>query len=153
MGNAAIDISAILKQAASETLEKLAFTEVYPREDPHLQDSCDGFHGSRIELGTLGTMDLIIRKGLLEDIAGVLFNASGDGINGELLKDTHLEILNIIAGRFLEGIFRDNSDFVMGLPKMHLDIAEWNALPVRWVMVGDDGKELAVGLKPTASPV
>ncbi len=69
MGTAATDISVILKQAASETLENLAFTEVNPREDSLLQGPPDGYHGSRIDLGTLPLAELNVDPTFNEDIA------------------------------------------------------------------------------------
>lgn len=147
MDDAAAGISEILKRAACESLENLAFTEVSPRGESRLEAAQDRYAGSRIGLGTMGTLDLVIGRDLLEEIATVLFNPP-DGLSPEVLLDTQMEILNIIAGRFLEGVFRETSDFALGLPESHLDIGEWNSLPVRWVLVAEDGKELAVGMNP-----
>jgi CheY-specific phosphatase CheX len=147
------DFTETLRKAASETLETLAFTEINPRDSNQLVGVLQKYRGSRITVGTLGVMDLILGLELLEEIAVVLFNPPTGKVEPEMLDDTVHEILNIIAGRFLESLFNGKSDFALGLPETHLDLKEWNALPMRWVLVTDGDKELAVGINPVGYAV
>jgi CheY-specific phosphatase CheX len=142
------DFTETLRKAASETLETLAFTEINPREANFLTGASQTYRGSRITLGTLGAMDLVLGFDLLEEIAMVLFNPPTGKVDPEMLDDTLHEILNIVGGRFLESLFNGKSDFALGLPETHLDLKEWNSLPMRWVLVADGEKELAVGINP-----
>ena len=151
MGTAAFEIAENLRSAASDTLENLAFTEITPREKNILDGDDEDYRGSRISLGTLGTMDLIIGRDLLAEIAVVLFNPPDGNVEPDMLADTLSEILNIIAGRFLEGVFKGKSDFSLGLPEIHLDTRAWNTLPLRTVLVADGGMELAIGMNPEAN--
>ncbi len=148
MGSSAFDMSALLSMAASETLEALAFTEINPSIESSLQDGEHKYQGARISLGTMGNLDLIIEKDLLEEIAIILFNPPTGEIAPEMLSDTLNEILNIIAGRFLDAVFKGKSDFSLGIPEMHLDVKAWNTLPIKLVLLADAGKQLGVGISP-----
>lgn len=151
MGYAMHEIADSLKAAASETLENLAFTELTSRPVDRIEGPQSKFKGARISLGTMGNLDMVIGLDLLAEIALVLFNPPGGDVEPEMLDDTLNEILNIVAGRFLYGIFQGKSDFALGLPEFHLDMEEWNSLPLRSVMVTDGGLELAVGLQLTVT--
>ena len=140
-------ITEALNQSVCETLENLAFTEVMVAPDTSLNLKPVQCLGTRISLGNLGTMDLVLEKNFLEEIGGILFNAGPEGLEPDALPDTLNEILNIIAGRFLEKLFQGQSDFTMGLPEPHFDLKEWNTLPIRWVFNNDTGTALAFGVK------
>jgi hypothetical protein len=146
MGQIALDMAALLKSSATETLENLAFTELDSAPNPTLEQGSARLQGAVIDLGTLGRMELILEQSLLEGVAEVLFNPPPGSLDTETITDTLKEILNIIAGRFLGSLFQGKSDFVMGLPEPHLDVAAWNTLRIRTLLISPEGGFLAVGL-------
>jgi len=143
------EIKEALNQCACETLENLAFTEVVLAEVASLHLMKDQCLGARISLGPVGTLDLVMEKDFLAEVGGILFNPGPEELAADNLLDTVNEILNIIAGRFLEKWHEGQSDFIMGLPVAHLDLDEWNALPIRWVFANEGKPALAVGLAPS----
>ena len=145
----AIQIDEALNQCACETLENLAFTEILPLDATTLRMNPDQCLGARISLGPVGSLDLILEKGFLAEVGGTLFSVGPEGLEAEALPDTLHEILNIIAGRFLEKLFQNHSDFEMGLPIEHFDPDEWNALPTRRIYANEGKIALAIGLGPT----
>ena len=140
-----------LNQSTCETLENLAFTELVSTAEAALSLAPDACLGARIPLGEEGTLDLILEKRFLGEVGGTLFSAGPESLGREALADTLNEILNIIAGRFLEKLHQGASDFKMGLPSEHADFREWNALPLRQVFSVEGAQVMGVGLA-AASP-
>jgi hypothetical protein len=140
-----------LRESACETLENLAFTELEPEPGTGLPARGDRL-GARIGLGPDGSLDVILSRALLAEIAGILFSSDSGSAAGEpdagMLSDTLLEIANIIAGRYLEKIYQGRSDFTLGLPAAKEDAEGWDALPVRLSLAAGPGRMLAVGLRP-----
>ena len=148
MANPTLEISEALKSAAIYSLETLAFTEINPKPESILEKPEKEYLGARISMGTMGNLNLVLSRQLLFDIVEVLLNPPNGDVSEETMNDTLNEILNIIAGRFLESIFKNQSDFALGLPEIHLSVAEWNQLPMRCILAADAGYELAVGIGP-----
>lgn len=148
MGQPAIDLAMTLRSAAAETIENLAFTDLEARPVAEVAADAAGLHGARIDMGTMGRMDLILDGALLNGVAETLYSPPAGGLDPAMVGDTLKEILNIIAGRFLEALFQGKADFVLGLPELHLDVAEWNSHRVRALLADPDGGLLAVGLAP-----
>lgn len=141
----------LLRDAACNTLENLAFTELEPAPAGELPEPGEAILGARIALGADGILDLYVSLAFLREISEVLYSPGPGGLDESFLPDTLAELLNIIAGRFLEALHGGAADFAMGLPVPHDDIRAWSGLPVRLRLTAGDGREIGLGFRPDSS--
>lgn len=139
-------LSNALRESACETLENLAFTELEPEPAARLPETGERLCAC-IGMGLDGSLDVVLSRALLSEIASILFNLEAGDIDPGTLDDTLLEIANIIAGRYLEKVHQGKTDFTLGLPAVCVDTADWEALPVRLSLVSGPGRLLALGLR------
>jgi CheY-specific phosphatase CheX len=140
------NLSNALRESACETLENLAFTELAPEPEARLPEARERLCAC-IGLGHDGSLDVVLSRPLLSEIASILFNLDAGEIDASTLDDTLMEIANIIAGRYLEKVHEGSSDFILGLPRVCADAVGWEALPVRLSLASGPDRLLALGLR------
>lgn len=114
----------LLETSVSETIENIAFMEVTP------SDSSDIFLTDE-EIITTSLMvcspvecnfKLSMPKNLLIEITQTIYspvdNIDNKIIDNKILDDTLSEILNTIAGRFLNKVLPENQEFKLGVPEI-----------------------------------
>lgn len=134
-----IDLAAALDTAAMESLESLAFLELAPAERAEGGD----YLNVRIGLGKSGRMDLAISESLLEEVTCVLYNLEAGGIDEAVKRDALMEIINIVAGRFLALVSPEGFD--LGLPALRPRSAERAPVDVERRLRAGPGAGLVLG--------
>lgn len=102
-----------LTESTRETMENLIFSEV-EIDDSSEESETGGM--AAIALGELGELYLQISPKVLAEIASVIYTLDPKDLSESVLQDTHLEILNIVAGRFCMKILAPREEFQLGIP-------------------------------------
>jgi hypothetical protein len=118
MGNGTVSAAEALSAVVVETLEKQAFLEPCPA--PAGRELAEGEEHlwSRVELEDPpgGEILLVMPAALVRAIAGLACGGSDAPGEEELLGDTVGELLNTMAGGFMERMVPGNRAFTIGFP-------------------------------------
>jgi CheY-specific phosphatase CheX len=110
--------AAVLSDCVLASIENMAFADISPLQNPiHFEDE---FHSVLISLGNLGEMDMSISSTALESLASVILTMDTSELDESSKRDTLMEIINIVAGRFCHDLIQENEEFQLGLPKLGL---------------------------------
>ncbi len=127
--------------AVVETLENLAFLEVYPaKEDsPELQET-DALTASLLIHDPLqGELRLLMPQALASGICETVYNMSAEDLSAQMVNDTFAEIINIIAGRFMNEVLPGEQVYRLGLPEIDQLEALDSEIPSReWKFVVEE---------------
>ena len=102
-------------EAASDTLENMAFMEVVPLKDR--RDEQKYFSRLEILAPVEGVMTLIVSPQLSREIAEGLLDPDDEPPPVEMMLDTLAELLNTIAGGVMRKLVADDETFTLGLPE------------------------------------
>ena len=102
-------------EAASNTLENMAFMEVVPLKDR--SDEQKYFARLKITAPVEGVVTLIVSPQLSSDIAEGLMDPDDGPPSVEMMRDTLAELLNTIAGGMMRMLVGENKTFALGLPE------------------------------------
>lgn len=102
-------------EAASDTLENMAFMQVVPIKDRRDEQK----YYSRLEIlaPVKGVMTLIVSPELAREIAEGLMDPDDEPPPVEVMLDTLAELLNTIAGGMMRKLVADDETFTLGLPE------------------------------------
>jgi|GEM_PF-6860399 len=111
-------INKTMLTATQESIESLAFAEVYASTDPTPMSSKDCLQVQMdITSPASGFFILQAPTAMLEEIAQTLFPATED-LSETQINDLASELLNTIGGNFLSKILPESTSFSLGLPQI-----------------------------------
>lgn len=113
---AEIDKAIVL--AVTETLENLAFMEAFPVQEELAPGELEMTAALLLYEPHQGEIRIIFPRRLLVTIAETLGGLADASVSDGPLKDVLAEILNTIAGRFLEELLPKDQTFRIGLPEV-----------------------------------
>jgi hypothetical protein len=105
-----------LADSVCESIEGLAFAEVVIHSGS--MPWTNHGHGSTINLGDIGHLEIAILPTALIQVAATLHGTATTELEHSILQDTLLEITNVIAGRFCASLTGEMGSFNLGLPEM-----------------------------------
>ena len=141
-------MKAALEKSAMESLEVLAFTEAMPEAAPPGLPSGSDCMGAMIPVDRDGRIIMWAERGFLADLAGTLFTIPPEDAGEETLRDTLLEFLNIVAGRFMAADSRMERVLTLGLPREVPTDDGWGTYPVACFLRTGSAGYFSLGLKP-----
>jgi len=108
--------AAAMHQAVSETFENMAFLAVEPVSSAERQEVDILVASLLMHDPCQGEFRLLMPRDLLLQVAEALFALPVEELNDQLIEDTLSELLNTIAGRFLNEVL-PGSVYQLGLPE------------------------------------
>ena len=111
-------IDAAIKQSVSDTLEKLVFMEVTETEEEVEFTSAPLTAVLALHEPYRGEIRVTFPRDLLAKMAETLFWLPEQGVTDRILKDVLAELLNTVAGRFLDSFLPQQQKFRIGLPEL-----------------------------------
>ncbi len=111
-------IDAAMLHAVAETMENLAFMEALPIEEEGAPDPAAMTAALLFHEPYQGEIRIALPRRLLAEIAENLSGPGESELAEPLLKDVLAEILNTVAGRFLDELLPADQTFRIGLPEL-----------------------------------
>jgi len=138
-----------MRNSVVDTLEQMAFLEISTGENSSAPATVkDGRTVSLlIHDPVQGELRLCMSKPLLVRITEILYNISENEITDQMLNDNLAEIINIIAGRFMNEMVDDGQAFRLGLPELDPeDLFESGLESREWVFTSDSDEFTVVAI-------
>ena len=110
-------LNKLMHEAAEKTIENFAFAEVYTIDSAKPYPKSAFQAEMKVKEPAAGDFCLVSSKELLSMIAENLFALPADQIPENKMQDLLAELLNTIAGRFLNDALPDDTSFTLDLPK------------------------------------
>lgn len=111
------EMNSALVDAVSETLENMAFMEVFASDAPFSPEGSDVLTVSLlIHDPQPGELWMTIPRPLLMMVAEGVFALPSEDLGEQILRDLLAEILNTLAGRFLTRLLPPLQSYRLGLP-------------------------------------
>jgi len=135
-----------ITRAVSETLEYMVFMEVFrspeveypPADEPCLVASL------LIHDPLQGELDLIMPKGLALKISQTIYALPEEGLTERIINDTFAELINVIAGRFMNELLPKEQLYRLGLPEINETDTRDSELPQKECLFIADGMKFLV---------
>jgi hypothetical protein len=112
------EIDDAVLRVVTDTLENLAFMEAFPVQEDISPGQPEMTAALLFHEPHQGEIRITCPRSLLVSITETLCGLPEEGVSNGLLKDVLAEILNTIAGRFLEELLPDDQTFRIGLPEL-----------------------------------
>ncbi len=112
MGN---DLQDAMFEAASETLENMAFMEVTPLRER--REEIKYFSTMDVLTPVSGTLTLVTTPKLAQEITEGLVDPEDGEPSEEMIFDALSELINTIGGRLMRVLTPEDETFSLGLPK------------------------------------
>lgn len=138
--------AAAMHMAVAETLENMAFMEVVPTVKAINLDEDEMLMTSLLMHDPVqGEFRMVMPRGLLLRITEALFSLPVEEMTEQLATDTLLELLNTIAGQFLNAIF-PGQVYKLGLPVVEkVGDVDMEATDTLWnYKIDEDGFSVSV---------
>lgn len=107
--------SDLLVQATAEAVENWVFLEAQALHSPEAPESVFPITAG-IEMGKAGHLRLAVEEPFLRRLAGILYRLESKDVKNEMEMDLLLELLNMIAGRYLSLLAEGGEAVTLGLP-------------------------------------
>lgn len=138
-----------MRNAISQTLENMAFTEANEHYDPNYIIPADDLTWAYLMVldPLLGEIRLALPKTALKDLTAAVFSLGEEDVTLAHMNDILHEVLNTIAGLFMSNLLTDNQAFKIGLPESgEGELPEVDADTISWKMLTGDDAPLQVYL-------
>ncbi|OHB25685.1 MAG: hypothetical protein A2X84_03385 [Desulfuromonadaceae bacterium GWC2_58_13] len=109
-----------MRHSVVDTLEKMVFMEITPVEVRATPLAAADWKTVSLLIHdpVQGEVRLSMPRSLISKITETMYNLSAEEITEQMLDDNLAEIINIIAGRFMNEILDDGQAFRLGLPEL-----------------------------------
>ncbi len=123
--------------AVTSTLENMAFMEVLPlsaeEREEHPVDEENIFAAQRVSRPLVGEFVLFMPKTMVQYVAEALYTQPKEELADHIQQDLLVEILNTVAGRFLNEYLSQDKIYKLELPKIVEEFNNDEKKPVkRW---------------------
>jgi hypothetical protein len=108
----------VLTDTVLASIENMAFADIEPLSETLVTQ--ERFHTVHISLGDLGNLDMAIDPSALDGLASVILTVDPSELDDSSKRDTLMEIINIVAGRFCHDLVQAEGEFKLGLPELGL---------------------------------
>ncbi len=108
-----------MKEAVSQTLENMAFTDVDEHYNQEYQIPTDELSWAYLVIQdpVPGEIRLALSQSMLKNLTRSVFSLESDEITEAQMKDILHELLNTIAGLFMSKLLADNRTYTIGFPE------------------------------------
>ena len=131
--------------AVKDTLENMVFMEAFPVTDgSQLPDEppCLVAH-LLIHDPLQGELHLIMPRLLAEKISQTIYGLPEEELTEQIINDTFAEVINVIAGRFMNEFLPKQQLYRLGLPELHpADVKDPELPHKEWLLTADGMKFL-----------
>ncbi len=111
-------LRAELSNSLAEVLESMAFMEAVPAESPYERPSPEHWVTLLIHEPVQGEFRMQMSQQMLENIAESIYGLLGEGMTAQVLDDTLAEMINTVAGHFLNKALPEEQIYQLGLPEL-----------------------------------
>lgn len=128
--------------AACQTLENMAFTEVMEHFDPAYEIPADdlGWTSMLIHDPVQAEIRLAMPLSLMKSLTCSMFALGEEEVTESQMQDILNELLNTIAGLFMTNLLADDQEYQLGLPELGVgELPKVDADTIVWkLMTGDE---------------
>ena len=127
--------------AACQTLENMAFSEVLEHFDPSYEIPTDdlGWTSMLIHDPVQAELRLAMPLSLMKSLASSMFALDEEEITEGQMQDILNELLNTIAGLFMTNLLADDQEYQLGLPELGTDeLPKVDADTIVWKLMTSD---------------
>jgi len=141
-------LRAELANSLSEVLESMAFMEAEAAEIPYARPSSEHWTTLLVHDPVQGEFRMQMSRQMLVNIAEAIYGLLGEGMTTQVLDDTLAEMINTVAGHFLNKVLPGEQIYQLGLPELGKGLsplAEESALVCDFSTEGEVLRVLASG--------
>ena len=127
--------------AACQTLENMAFTEVMEHFDPSYEIPTDdlGWTSMLIHDPVQAEIRLAMPLSLMKSLTSSMFALDEEEVTEAQTQDILNELLNTIAGLFMTNLIADDQEYQLGLPELGVgELPEVDADTIVWKLMTSD---------------
>lgn len=111
-------LRAELTNSLAEVLENMAFMDAEPAETPYGRPSRECWTTLLLHDPVQGEFRMQMSQQMLMNISESIYGLLGEKMTAQVLEDTLAEMINTVAGHFLNKVLPEEQIYQLGLPEL-----------------------------------